>query len=173
MMPFCLKISLDLMKSCVFLNTTWMTLKILSEKRGNAKLPKTLTKTGSQIFISSWFKENFWSVNQKVPRADSTALIILPLRADWPGDAEAFWSVLWGWLESASRILCFQFKQNISWKPSVCHPSPIRESFFAKINLISPLSLFSPCPPQTQTLIPRALWGWRFRKHNQGCRCSL
>lgn len=78
------------MKSCVFLNTTWMTLKILSEKRGNAELPKTLTKTGSKIFISSWFKENFWSVNQKIPCADSTALIISPLRADWPGDAEAF-----------------------------------------------------------------------------------
>lgn len=142
MMPFYLKISLALMKNCVFLNIAWMTLKILSEKRGNTELPKTLTKPGSQM--SSWFKENFWSVNQKIPHSDSTAVIISPLRADWPGDAEAFWSVLWGWLESASRILCFQFKQNISWKPSVCHPSPVWESFFAKINLVSPRPLFFP-----------------------------
>lgn len=80
------------MKNCVFLNTAWITLTILSEKRGNAELPKTLTKTGNQIFISGWFKENLWSVNQKFPHSDSTAVIILPLRADWPGDAAAFWS---------------------------------------------------------------------------------
>lgn len=47
-----LKISLVLMKNCGFLDTAWITLIILTEKRGNAELPKTLTKTGSQNFFS-------------------------------------------------------------------------------------------------------------------------
>lgn len=78
-------------------------------KRGRCRLPQNPNKTRSQIFISSWFKINFWSVNQKISHSDSTAVIISPLRADWPSDVEAFWSMLWRWLESASRSLCFSF----------------------------------------------------------------
>lgn len=43
-MHFGLNSSLVLMKNCVFLNTAWITLTILSEKRGNTELPKTLKK---------------------------------------------------------------------------------------------------------------------------------
>lgn len=132
------------MKNCIFLNSAG--INNLEWKWGKCQLPQNPSKTRTPIFISSWFKIHFWSVNQKIPHSDSTAVIISPLRADWPGDVEAFWCVR-RWCESASHSLRFRFQKNIFWRLSVHRPSPAWETFLLKINLlISFFPSFFPVP---------------------------